>query len=169
MRMMMSNELSDYYFLTALKAANNAELTKAIRHAAVSMGINRENDECRKLAGLCYYKLGNYIMAEYCFNNSSYYLDKIKDLLSEKKKLLDDIGQLVNNRQYKKAIRVLEEEKDKSVNEYNYLGCLYAAVCKHKKAAACFMEALKEDSTNEEALYYLKNIQIIKEKRWWNI
>lgn len=165
----MRDELSSLYFRKALEAAKGDELTKAVRYAAVSLGVNQEKDESRKLAGLCYNRLGNYTMAEYCFNNSPYYIETVKDILEERKNKIKEVGRLVDRQQYKIAVKTLEKENDKNVNEYNYLGCLYAALQKKEKATACFLKALEVDNSNPDTLYYLKSIQYTKEKRWWRI
>lgn len=165
----MRDEVASHYFRRALAAAKRGELTNATRYAAVSLGVNRENDDCRKLAGLCYYQLGNYTMAEYCFNNSPYYNEIIKDMLKEKRNAVNEVRKLVDTQQYKKAIKILEKIEAKNVNEHNYLGCIYAALQKKEKATACFLRALEEDTTNVDALRYLKSIQDMKEKRWWRI
>lgn len=163
----MNRELSDYYFTKALAAARDDDLTKSISYSAISLGSNNANDNCRKLAGLCYYQLGNYIMTEYIFNHSEYYARNLKDRILEKSNKMNEAGQLARNRKYKKAIRLLENESDKSVNEYNYLGCLYVILHKKDKAAFCFLEALKIDSSHPDTLLYLKNIQKSSGKRWW--
>lgn len=166
--MTMFDELSDYYFLKALDLAKNADLSGAVWHASASMGINKEREDCRRLAGLCYYKLGNYTMAEYCFNNSEYYIENIKELISRKKELMSSIKELADKKHYKRAAKELEKVADKSINEYNYLGCLYAILHKKEKAIECFLEAYKEDKYNKDTLHYMGHIQFIK-KRWWEV
>lgn len=183
----MFDELSKYYFGKALALAINDDLSRAVQYAAASIGISSaafaspplnnetgmpelmdsENEEGRKLAGLCYYKLGNYVMAEYCFNNSSYYNENIKEMLSKKKEQMNNIKELAGKQQYKNAVKQLENDADKNVNEYNYLGCLYAVLHKKDKALMCFLEALKEDKSNKDAMNYIKNIQSIKKRWWW--
>jgi len=163
----MNRELSDYYFSKALDAARDDDLTKAISYSAISLGLNNDNDNSRKLSGLCYYRLGNYMMVESIFNRSEYYIKNLEHWVLEKKDKMNELSQLSKNLKYKKAIKRLRVDSDKSVSEYNYLGCLYAIMHKQDKAVHCFLEALKMDTSNSNTLLYLKNIQGDRVKRWW--
>lgn len=165
--MKMNRDLSDYYFTKALAASRDDNLTKAISYSAISLSLDNDNDNSRKLAGLCYYRLGNHMMVEYIFNRSEYYLENLEHWVLERKDKMNELRQLTNNLKYKKAIKLLRNEPDKSVNDYNYLGCLYAVLHKQEKALRYFLEALKMDNSNPDTLLYLKNMPGDRVKWWW--
>lgn len=165
----MCEKLSDFYFLKALTLAKSANLTDAVMYASISLGLDNERTESRKLAGLCYYKLGNYTMAKYCFGDLPYYLNYMKEPISQKEHEMELIRQLTGKKHYKKAIQILEKNTDKSIGQFNYLGCLYAVMQKKEKAASNFSKALKGDTMNADALFYLRNMEQIKTKRWWTL
>jgi len=165
--MMMSEELFDFYFHKALEYAKGDDLTKAIQYVSISLGLDEENESAWRLAGLCYYALGNYTMAEQCFKYSPHYMEQAADSIFIKRAEMAQVKQLVDKMQYKKAIRILAADNDKSVLQWNYLGCLYGILRKKEKALTCFSEALRKDSGNLKTIFYLQNVQYMKEKRWW--
>lgn len=165
----MCKKLSDFYFSKAFYLAKNANLTDAVIYASISLGLDAENTQSQILAGLCYYQLGNYAMAKYCFRHSPYYMDHMKDPISQKECELELIRQLTEKKQYKKAAHLLEKNTDKSICQFNYLGCLYAVLEEKDKAVNNFLKALNGDCKNTDALFYLRNMEQIKKKRWWII
>ena len=162
----MNEQLVNGYFEKALATAKQGKLTKAIEYLGISLGLNPDHEPSKKLAGLCYYKLGNYGMVDNCFENSLYYQSKIKINMQKKQKELREVRKQIEQKRYKEAIKLLEKMEEKNVKEHNLHGCLYGTLGKKRKAIQCFFKALSLDSENKEALLYLKESQNIK-KKWW--
>lgn len=163
----MSEILSGFYYCKALKCAESNDLTSAVGLASKALGINEENEKVWRLVCLCYYQLGNYRMAEYCTEQMTEQINGLKDAIAEKQQEMTKVRELVDGGQDKKAIRYLEALAHKSVRQYHYLGCIYAAHRKHKKAAECFFRALEIDCRNQNTWYYIKKLQQINRKKWW--
>lgn len=164
----MNSSLADIYFARALWHAGNADLSAAICLAAAALGMAPQKENAWKLAGLCYYQLGNYNMADYCFQQLT---DERARLLAEthvKQEEMRSVIALVKQGYYKKAAADLAAA-DKTIGQWNYLGCLYAVLQQKEKAAECFVAVLKKDHSNTCALKCLSGLEQLKKRKWWNI
>lgn len=72
----MFKNLSHSYYNRGLKLAREKEIGPAIRSLSKAVQYNSDNIKAWNLAGLCYYRLGKYKMAEYCWNNGTRYRPK---------------------------------------------------------------------------------------------
>jgi len=171
----MQTELAPYYYNVALEYAQNGHLSKALELCAAAWGfsettgitgttgtnqINKINWEARKLAGLCYCSLGNYVMADYCFKGLEYYSEDIQKSVRQKLELINSVNALIEGGQYKKAVRILKGCPDKSAAELNLLGRLYAVKKQKDKAASCFAQAL--EINKDGSVEYIKYAGKIK-------
>ena len=164
----MNSSLLDIYFARALDHAENSNISAALRFASLALGMMPEDEKTWKLAGLCYYQLGNNKMTEFCFGQLS---DEREELLAAVLRKQDEMKPavgLAEQGDYKKAAAYLAAV-DKTIGQWNYLGCLYAVLGQREKAADCFVEALKMDHSNAFALNYLSGLDQIKKRKWWKI
>jgi len=184
---MMSKELSEFYYQRALHTANRADLTNAVREAALSIGLLeaayetvekqsaeflKEKQKRYKLAGLCYDRLGNYTMAALCFSVIPDYFSKCREDLEQKKERIDQIRLFVSERKYKQVIRLLDRVPGKSVMEYQFLGFCYGVLGRQKKASGCFLQAISLDIGSEDVNRIIKEQKsstaaIQRKKGWW--
>lgn len=63
----MNDGLVEQYFSRALDSAKKSEISAALRFVSISLGLAPTDGKVWRLAGLCYYHLGNYEMARHCF------------------------------------------------------------------------------------------------------
>ena len=179
----MQTELAPYYYNVALEYAQNGHLSKALELCAAAWGfsetnetpeiieatgatgtnqINKINREARKLAGLCYYSLGNYVMADYCFKGLEYYSEDIQKSVRQRLELINSVNALIEGGQYKKAFKILKGCPNKSAAEWNLLGRLYAVKKQKDKAVSCFAQAL--EINKDGAVEYIKYAGKIKKR-----
>ncbi|NSW91117.1 MAG: hypothetical protein HPY74_10690 [Firmicutes bacterium] len=185
----MVDKLFFYYYNMGLKRARNNEITLAVEALSIAVALKGDNIYAWNLLGLCYYRLGKLPTAEYCWmvslyvnnqdNPASEYIKSVK----EEKKALEDcvssITALIGEREYKKALKVLQkklqksrgfirkfilknnntDERDSEINDnvmmLNYIGLLYMLSGKRKKALKAWGKALLLDAANPQALMYI--------------
>lgn len=165
----MNREWSNVYYHKALTSAQNAKLSSALRYTAIALGLEPADDRAWKLAGLCYYQLGQYGMAEHCLQQMTVPYAKWQSLFLEKQQEMNQVTNLVGQGVYKKAALYLAG-RDKTIGEWNYLGCLYMVLRQRKKAMDCFSAVLEMDHENEYARKYQSDLEQVKiRKRWWFI
>jgi tetratricopeptide (TPR) repeat protein len=162
----MDTGIYAYYYNSALKYASDGHLSRALELCAVAWGIF-EAEEVRKLAGLCYFAIGNYTMADYCFSEIEYYNEKTQRSVKAKIEFADRIKQFIDSGKYRNAVKALRRQSKKSAAEFNMLGCLYARKNKKNKAMKCFARALKINKDGSEI--YVQSVKQTKKtkKRWF--
>lgn len=164
----MSNSLAEFFFAKALNCANESELTAALRFSAIALGLTPTDEKKWQLAGLCYYQMGNYEMAGYCFGQLPNEREDWQAAVLKKQDEMKLVTSLAEHGDYKKAVNFLAAA-DKTIGQWSYLGCLYAILGQKKKAADCFVTVLKMDRSNVDALDYLSGLEQVKKRKWWQI
>lgn len=165
----MISSLAEQYFSRALDSAGKAELSAALRFASITLGLAPADEKAWRLAGLCYYQLGNYKMAGYCIGQLAREREDWQAAIRKKQEEMQPVIALAGQGKYKKAAACLAAAADKTIGEWNYLGCLYAVLGREEKAAGCFVTALKMDRSNTDARDYLLGLEQMKKRRWWTI
>lgn len=164
----MNSSLAEQYFSRALDRAKKSELSAALRFASITLGLAPADEKAWRLAGLCYYQLGNYEMAERCFGQLTDERADWQAAILKKQEEMKPVITLARQGKFKKAAVYLAAA-DKTIGEWNYLGCLYAVLGQKEKAAKCFVTVLKMDHGNANALDYLSGLEQMKKRRWWLI
>lgn len=164
----MNNSLAEQYFTRALDSAKRSEISAALRFASITLGLAPTDEKAWRLAGLCYYQLGNYEMAGYCFGQFTAEREDLQAAILKKQEEMKPTIALTRQGNYKKAAAYLAAA-DKTIGEWNYLGCLYAVLGQKEKAAECFTAVLRMDHGNANALDYLSALGQMKKRRWWQI
>lgn len=164
----MNSSLAEQYFSKALDSAKKSELSAALRFASLTLGLAPADEKAWRLAGLCYYQLGNYEMAQHCFGQLTKEREDWQTAILKKQEETKPAITLTRQGKYKKAAAYLAAA-DKTIGEWNYLGCLYAVLGQKDKAAGCFVTALKMDHSNADARDYLSGLEQRKKRRWWSI
>ncbi|MGL6197341.1 MAG: hypothetical protein ACRC3H_00250 [Lachnospiraceae bacterium] len=165
---MMSNSLAEFFFAKALNCADESNLTAALRYSAIALGLMPTDEKKWRLAGLCYYQMGNYEMAGYCFGQLPNEREDWQAAVLKKMADMKTVTSLAEHGEYKKAVNFLAAA-EKTIGQWNYLGCLYAILGQKKKAADCFVTALMMDRGNVDALAYLSGLEQMKKRKWWQI
>jgi len=155
----MNEPLSDIYYQKGLALSMNGNLSQALKQVKLALAIHPEHVDAKQLEALCHYRLGFYGHLP-----SSYLNDAT---LQSKHSKLQEVIDLAKARQHKKALKKLEQMEDKSVNEWNMLGCLYAHFKKKDKALASFSHALTLDQGNPDSLYFLRHAYEWLKRRWF--
>lgn len=166
--MMMNHKLPEIYFAMALDQAEKSDVSAALRTVSSALGMMPEDERFWKLAGLCYYQLGNYEMAGYCFGRITEEREEWQAAAHNKQDEMNPVIALAEQGNYKKAAASLSAA-DKTIGEWNYLGCLYAVLGRREQAADCFVKVLAMDRSNACALKYLSGLDQMKKRKWWQI
>ena len=119
----MVDKLFSYYYNMGLKRARSNEITLAANSLLTAVALKADDINALNLLGLCYYRLGKLPTAEYCWMKSLYFnnannpaLEYVKSVRDEKKNLEDcvlSIEALIEKREYKKALKVLQKKMQK--------------------------------------------------------
>lgn len=169
----MFESLSRFYYNKGLQQADGDDISAALKSLAKAVGYNSNNIEAWNLAGLCFYRLGKYKMAEYCWrqslsksgedNMAGAFLEDLESTLEETGRYFSEVANLCRERKYKKAADILAEEIcsrfDLSVDLLNLLGVLRLLEGKISRAEKCWQTVLSIDKANRDAQLYLKNIE----------
>lgn len=165
---MMNHKLPERYFARALDQAEKSDVSAALRTVSSALGMLPEDERSWKLAGLCYYQLGNYAMAGYCFDRLTDEREEWQAAALLKQEEMNPVIALVEQGNYKKAAASLAAA-DKTIGEWNYLGCLYAVLGRREQAAECFTKVLAMDRSNAGAIKYLIGLDQMKKRKWWQL
>lgn len=162
-------DLYHFYYRRAYRAAASDDLSSAIRHAAVAAASNPEDKDARMLLCLIHYRLGDFAAARGALAGSGIERTDITDTLDSCEGTQEKINRLIDSGDTAAAIRLLCGIEDKSVRQYNMLGCLYMLRNKPAKARAVFLAALALDRKNEDALRFLSDACKTTRKEWWKV
>ncbi len=169
----MIESLSRFYYNKGLGLAREAHMSGAVQCLAQAVSYDRENTEAWNLAGLCYYRLGQYKTAEYCWtrsveqrpaaNKAAAYLEDLQGKLEEAAPYFSQVASLCEHKKYRQAAGILSKEIcsrfDLSAALLNYQGVLHVLDNKTGKAAKCWTTTLSIDKTNAPALRYLEAVE----------
>lgn len=165
----MIENLSRFYYNQGLRQARERQIGTAVQSLTKSVSYDSGNIQAWNLAGLCYYRLGKYKTAQYCWkqslqrqvagNAAAEYLADLSSDLEEAAPYFAMVASLSKNRKYKQAAAVLSKEIcsrfDSGTALLNYLGLLLALSGRISGAVKCWTTALSIDRSNAAAAQYL--------------
>ena len=169
----MFKSLSHFYFNKALQQARDEQISTAVQHLAKAVSYDRQNIEAWNLAGLCYYRLGKYKTAEFCWtrsinerpaeNGANAYLADLTGSFEEAAPYFPQVAFLCEHKRYGEAAGIMSKNIcsrfDAATALLNYLGVLYVLDGKISRAVKCWRSVLAMDRTNTTALRYLEGIE----------
>lgn len=145
---MMMNRLYESYYNEALRLARDRDITGALEILRICIGLNKENVDALRLAGLCYYRLGNFTMAEKLLPNEELYANSGRDY----DRALAAVAEYVRQGRHNEALELLIDNSRDSINDYNMIGCAYMITGKVKEARGYWRLVLSMDKNNRFAL-----------------
>ncbi|MEW6623618.1 MAG: tetratricopeptide repeat protein [Bacillota bacterium] len=169
----MFRNLSCFYYNKGLRLAREDQLGPAVQSLTKAVAYNSDNIEAWNLAGLCYYRLGKYKTAEYCWtqsvnkrheeNAAGFYLADLRSTLEETGPSFSQVACLCRQEKYGQAAGILSREIcsrfDLSTGLLNFLGVLWALDGKTNKAVKCWTTVLSLDKSNADAMVYLDDME----------
>jgi len=169
----MIENLSRWYYNQGLRRTRAGEISAAVRDLAKAVSYDGTNLAAWNLAGLCYYRLGSFRTAEFCWarsvslcaegNPATGYLSDLRNALAESAPHFSTVAALCERGEHVRAAAVVEAELRTRLGEsamlLNYLGLLYALGRKTGAAFRCWIDALSIDKDNPDAARYLATIE----------
>lgn len=169
----MLENLSRFYYNKGLRLAREDEIGPAVQNLTKAVSYNSDNIEAWNLAGLCYYRLGKYKTAEYCWtqsvnkrregNAASDYLADLMNTLEETGPYFSQIASLCQQEKYGQAAGILSKKIcsrfDLSIGLLNFLGVLQVLDGKINRAVKCWTTVLSLDKSNADARLYLEDME----------
>ncbi len=168
----MIENLSRLYYNRGLALARNNCLDEALANLIKAIGYDRKYIPAWNLAGLCYYRTGNFKTAAICWNQSvkrtqndnaaSYYLADLRSALEKTDLSFNRLNQLCKTRQYRQAGTVLIKDIiphfDASEKLLSMLGIISLLCYKPLVAAKHWKRALEINQNSATALRYIDEI-----------
>lgn len=169
----MIESLSRFYYNQGLQQAREDRIGAAVQNLAKAVSYDSDNIEAWNLAGLCYYRLGKYKTAEYCWTRSVHkrregnaagdYLSDLRNTLEETGPYFSQVAALCGHKKYGQAAGILSKEIcsrfDLSAGLLNLLGVLRVLDGKTGAAVKCWTTVLSIDKSNAGAALYLSEIK----------
>ena len=169
----MFDNLSRFYFNEGLRLVREDQVGPAVQNLSRAVSFNSENIAAWNLAGLCYYRLGKFKTAEYCWSASVHkrreenpagdYLADLSSALKETASSFSQADCLCRQEKYSQASRILSKEIcsrfDLSTGLLNYLGVLQLLGGKTSAAVNCWRTVLSIDKSNTTAARYLADVE----------
>ncbi len=165
----MIESLSRYYYNRGLEEARARQIGAAAQNLAKAVSYDSGNIHAWNLAGLCYYRLGKYKTAEYCWtqslqhhhegNAAANYKQDVSKNLEEARPYFSQLSTLCEEGKYRQAATVLDQEicsrLGPGADLLNYLGVLLVLDKKINAAVKCWRTVLSMDRNNGAAGPYL--------------
>ncbi len=169
----MFKNLSLFYYNKGLRLAREDEIEPAVENLAKAVCYSSDNIEAWNLAGLCYYRLGQYKTAEHCWmrsvkqrregNAAGDYLADLRNTLEETYPYFTQVASLCRDEKYGRAAGILSKEIcgrfDVSTGLLNFLGILRVLDGKTRAAVKCWTTVLSIDKANADAARYLEDME----------
>jgi tetratricopeptide (TPR) repeat protein len=169
----MIESLSRFYYNQGLHQAREDRIGAAVQNLAKAVSYDSDNIEAWNLAGLCYYRLGKYKTAEYCWtlsvhkrpegNAAGDYLADLRNTLEETGPYFSQVASLCGYEKYGQAAGILSKEIcsrfDLSAGLLNLLGVLRILNGKASAAVKCWTTVLSIDKSNAGAALYLAEVE----------
>ncbi|MCL1919142.1 MAG: hypothetical protein FWG14_12740 [Peptococcaceae bacterium] len=153
----LNGELAKRYYRLALARAACRDLSAAVTYACYACLLGEEHDNAAKLLFLCLYELGDLHTLQNSFPEWEKSLACDMDVAGIKQEWnrtqdsLEEIGALVQNKKWRRAIRKARALSSPNVRVLNIQGCLYAVMKRYRMAARFFAKALTKDRGNQFA------------------
>lgn len=172
-RKAMFENLSLFYYNKGLQQARESRITAAAKILVKAVSYDRGNIQAWNLAGLCYYRLGEYKSAAYCWtqslqqlpedNTAAAYLADLQNALEETGPYFSRVASLCRQQKYRQAAGILSKEICSrfalSAALWNYLGIIRLLNGRTIAAVKCWQTALSIDKFNVAATRYLDGVE----------
>ncbi len=169
----MTDQLSQIYYNRGLKLSRAACLHEAATSLIKAISCDPNNISAWNLAGLCYYRMGKFKTAGYCWahsvnrsrenNKALAYLTDLKMALQETGPAFDRLYKLCADKKYGHAAAVLKKEItpcfDAAEDLLTMLGVLRILEGKPGLAVECWEKAVAVNKRSPAALRYLKAVK----------
>ena len=169
----MFKNLARFYYNKGLRLAREDQIKPAVNNLIKAISYSSDFIEAWNLAGLCYYRLGNYETAKYCWvqsvnkpwkeNGASQYLADLRNDLEEADPYFSQVASLCRQEKYGEAAEVLDKEIcskfDLSTALLNLLGVLQVLDGKTYRAVKSWRTVLSFDKSNTDAPRYLADME----------
>ncbi|NLX90400.1 MAG: tetratricopeptide repeat protein [Firmicutes bacterium] len=187
----MFENLSLFYYNKGLQQARESRISTAAKTLVKAVSYDRGNIQAWNLAGLCYYRLGEYKSAAYCWtqslrqvpenNGATTYLADLQNALEETDPYFSRVLSLCRQQHYRQAAGILSKEICSrfalSAALWNYLGVIHLLSGRTNAAVKCWQTVLSIDKSNVAATRYLEAVEHRlsckllkwKEKLWMRI
>ena len=184
----MFENLSLYYYNKGLQQARESRISTAAKTLVKAVSYDRGNIQAWNLAGLCYYRLGEYKSAAYCWtqslqqlpenNRAAAFLADLQNALEETDPYFSHVASLCRQQKYRQAAGILSKEICSrfalSAALWNYLGVIHLLSGRTTAAVKCWQTVLSIDKSNVAAARYLEAVEhrlsckllMWKEKLW---
>jgi len=176
---MNMEKLANSYYNRGLAWAQQNHISEATAELKKAVSLYPKHTTAWNLLGLCYYRLGLFKSAEYCWreslqqaadmpNEAKRYLEDLNTTLNHIRPVLKNIHDLIDQKHYRQAGRRWEEEiintLDPSVSLYNYGGILYYLGGNRPKALYLWQNALIMDLSNQQTTKYISYSNFYRSK-----
>ena len=151
----MNGSLDAGYYRLALKYACLRDLSMAAVYARRAVSLNAENEQARKLLGICLYELGDLDGAAAALKGISGLSSAVNAERIRAKETLGRVRALTARENWNKAKRSLRKLEHQSVRVLIIRGCIESAAKRYRAAAMLFGWALEKDAGNRMAAAYL--------------
>ncbi len=169
----MTEQLFQGYYNRGLELARAACLKEAVSSLMKAISYDQDNIAAWNLAGLCYYRMGKYKTAGYCWahsvnrnregNKAAAYLAELNQALKETSFSFNRLYKLCAEKNYRHAAAVLSKEImphfDSSEDLLTMLGVLKLLEGKPGMAVECWEKALAVNKRSAVALRYLDAVK----------
>lgn len=177
----MIEQLSREYYNRGLELARAACLKEAVASLMKAISYDKDNIAAWNLAGLCYYRMGKYKTAGYCWthsvncnregNKAIAYLAALNSVLEETGFFFGRLSKLCAEREYGHAAEVLSKaimpRFDSAEDLLTMLGVLRLLEGKPGRAVECWEKALTVNKRSPAALRYLDAVRHKPAYRFW--
>ena len=150
------NAYSNAFYRMALISAKNCNMSGAIGYASYALYLDKQNNNARKLLGLCLYEAGELSGAAAVLVRTEWET-AASGVLSETNEAFMRVLDLVRRRKWRKALRELDDCRP-NARIWNIRGCIYMCAGKLADARTCFCNALCMDTGNRRTAGYLKEL-----------
>ncbi|GAU77729.1 tetratricopeptide repeat protein [Fusibacter sp. 3D3] len=172
----MTDSMWSHYYNKGLIACKNNNLTLAVKTLSTATDFNPNHPLPWNLLGLCYYRIGQFRMAQYTWeksitlqpygNDANDYLEILRQDLAEISKPLNVVFALCESHNYAKACAIFENEImisfDEIVDILNFHGVLKFLTNHKKQALESWRKALLLDQQNEKASLYIREMALMR-------
>ncbi|MFO7953105.1 MAG: tetratricopeptide repeat protein [Bacillota bacterium] len=169
----MTEHLSRIYYNRGLELAREDYPKEAVLNLRKAISYDPDNISAWNLTGLCYYRMGKFKTAGYCWahsvnrnretNKATDYLVDLKAAFKETGPSFNRLYKLCADRKYHQAAKILNNEIiphfDASEDLLNMLGILRLLEGKPRMAMDCWEKALTVNKKSTAALCYLNEVK----------
>lgn len=161
-------ELGHQYYLLALSAAEQGDLSGAARLAARALSLGGEAEKARRLLGICLFELGETESGATILADVPDLADAARETHVRFKAGLATVEELVRRGKWRAALNAAERLPNQNVRLLNIQGCILAGAKRYAAAGKRFALAAEKDKGGRAAPAYLQDAAR-RTKPFWGI